>query len=57
MVEKAEAEVSKGTAEKRRTTGPTTPEIESEEEESIKTSISENESDCIIVASTRSKSR
>jgi len=57
IVEKAEAEASKGKAKKRRTTRATTPENESEEEEGIESSISESESDCIIVASTRSKSR
>jgi hypothetical protein len=57
VVEKAEAEASKGKAKKRRAIRATTPEIESEEEESIESSISESEGDCIIVASTRSKSR
>jgi hypothetical protein len=53
VVEKAEAEASKGKAKKRRTTKATTPEIEEEEEESIEEDISESESDCIIVASSR----
>jgi fructose-1-phosphate kinase PfkB-like protein len=35
----------------------TTPEIEEEEEEDIKEDISESESDCIIVASSRSRSK
>jgi hypothetical protein len=42
---------------KRRTIKATTPEIEEEEEESIDEDISESKSDCIIVASSRSKSR
>jgi hypothetical protein len=53
VVEKAEAEASKGKAKKRRTTKAITPEIEEEEEESIKEDISESESDCIIIASSR----
>jgi hypothetical protein len=57
LVEKAEVEASKGKTKKKRTTRATTPEIESEEEEDIENSIYESESDCIIVASTRSKSR
>jgi mannose-1-phosphate guanylyltransferase len=57
VVEKAEAEASTGKAEKRRTIKATTPEIEEEEEESIDEDISESESNCIIVASSRSKSR
>jgi hypothetical protein len=53
LVEKAEAEASKGKAKKRRTTKATTPEIEEEEEEDIEEDISESESDCIVVASSR----
>ena len=54
LVEKAEAEASKGKAKKRRTTKATTPEIEEEEEEGIEESIYESESDCIVVVSRRS---
>jgi hypothetical protein len=57
LVEKAEVEASKGKAKKKRMTRATTPEIEDEEEEDIENSIYESESDCIIVASTRSRSR
>jgi hypothetical protein len=53
LVEKSEAEASKGKTKKKRTTNTTTPEIEEEEEESIEEDISESESDCIIVASSR----
>jgi hypothetical protein len=53
LVEKAEAEASKGKAKKRRTTKATTPEIEEEEEEDIEEDISESESDCIVVVSCR----
>ena len=54
VVKKAEVEVSKGKSRKRRTTKVITPEIEEEEEEGIKESIYESESDCIIVVSRRS---
>jgi hypothetical protein len=54
LVEKAEAEASKRKSKKRRTTRAITPEIEEEEEEDIENSIYESESDCIIVASSRS---
>jgi hypothetical protein len=54
LVEKAEAEASRGTAKKTRTTSDTTPEIEDKGEEDINEEIYESESDCIIVASTRS---
>ena len=57
VVEKAEAEASKGRSKKRRTAKATTPEIIEEEEEDIENSIYESESDCIIVASRRSKSK
>jgi hypothetical protein len=57
IVEKAEAEVSKGKAKKRRTTRAMTPEIGDEEEEGIEESIYESENDCIIVASSRLNSR
>jgi hypothetical protein len=57
LVEKEEAEASKGKVKKRRTTRATTPKDEDEEEEDIENNIYESESDCIIVASTRSISR
>jgi hypothetical protein len=57
VVEEAEKEVSKRKTKKRRTIKAITPEIEEEEEEHIKEDISESESDCIIVASSRSKSK
>jgi hypothetical protein len=56
-VEEAEAEASKGKSKKRRTTRATTPEIEDEDEEDIENSMFESESDCIIVASSRSNPR
>jgi hypothetical protein len=55
LVEEAEVEASKGKSKRRRTTRATTPVIEDEGEEGIKESIYESESDCIIVASSRSK--
>jgi hypothetical protein len=57
LVEEAEVEASKGKTKKRRTTKVITPEIEEEEEEGIEEDISESKSDCIIVASSRSKSK
>jgi hypothetical protein len=54
---KAEVEALKRKAKKRRTIKASTPEIKEEEEESIDKDISESKSDCIIVASSRSKSR
>jgi hypothetical protein len=57
LVEEAEVEASKRKTKKRRTTKAITPEIEEEEEEHIKEDTSESRSDCIIVASSRSKSR
>lgn len=44
-------------SKKRRTTRATTPEFEDEREEGIDEDIYESESDCIIVASSRSKSK
>jgi hypothetical protein len=44
----------KGKSKKRRMTRATTPEIEDQGEEGIEESIRESESDCIIVASSRS---
>jgi hypothetical protein len=57
LVEEAEVEASKGKSKKRRITKAITPEIEDEEEEGIENSIYESESDCIIVASSRSISK
>jgi hypothetical protein len=57
VVEKAEAEALKRKAKKRRTARATTPEIGDEEEEDIKENTSESESNCIIVASSRLKSK
>jgi hypothetical protein len=57
LVEKAEAEASKGKSKKRRTTKAIIPEIEEDEEEGMEEDISESESDCIIVASSTSKSK
>ena len=57
LVEEAEVEASKGKSKRRRTVRATTPIIEDEEEESIEESIYESESDCIIVASSRSNLR
>jgi hypothetical protein len=57
LIEKAEVEVSKGKVKKRRITRATTPKDEDEEEEDIENNIYKSESDCIIVASTRSISR
>lgn len=57
LVEEVEAEALKGKSKKRRMTRAKTPEIEEEEEEGIEESIYESESDCIIVASSRSKSK
>jgi anionic cell wall polymer biosynthesis LytR-Cps2A-Psr (LCP) family protein len=56
-VEKAEVEALKKKSKKRRTTKAITPEIEEEEEEDIEEETSESKSDCIIVASSRSKSK
>jgi hypothetical protein len=57
LIEEAEVEASKGKTKKRLTTKVITPEIEEEEEEGIEEDVSESESDCIIVASSRSKSK
>jgi polynucleotide 5'-kinase involved in rRNA processing len=57
LTEEVEVEASKGKSKRRRTTRATTPVIEDEEEEGIEESIYESESDCIIVASSRSKRR
>ncbi|KAM0705427.1 hypothetical protein Q7P35_008217 [Cladosporium inversicolor] len=55
LVEEAKAEASKGKSKKRRTTRAKTPEIEDGEEEEVEASISEGESDFIIVTSTKSR--
>jgi hypothetical protein len=57
IVEKAEAEALKRKTKNRQTAKATTPEIEEEEEEDIKEDMSDSESDCIIVASSRSRSK
>jgi hypothetical protein len=57
LVEEAEAEVSKKKSKKRQTTKAIIPETNEEEEEDIKDDTSESESNCIIVASSRSKSK
>jgi hypothetical protein len=57
LVEKAENKVSKRKTKKRQMTKAITPEIEEEEEEHIEEDTSESESDCIVVASSRSKSK
>jgi 50S ribosomal subunit-associated GTPase HflX len=57
LVKEAEVEVLKGKSKRRRTIRTTTPIIEDKEEEGIKESIYESESDCIIVASSRSNPR
>jgi hypothetical protein len=54
VVEKAEAEVSKRKTKKRRIAKATTLETEEEEEEGIKSNTSESESDCIVIASSKS---
>jgi hypothetical protein len=57
LVEEAEVEASKGKSKKRGIMRAITPEIEDEGEEGIEESIYESESDCIIVASSRSNLR
>jgi hypothetical protein len=57
VVKKAEAEASKEKLKKRRTIKAIIPEIKEEEEEGIEEDISKSESDCIIVASSRLKSK
>lgn len=57
LVEKAEAEASKGKVKKRRITRATSLEDKDEEEEDIENSIYKSESDCMILASSRSKSK
>ena len=57
LVEEAENKASKRKTKKRRTTKAITPEIEEEEEEHIEEDTSESESDYIIVASSRLKSK
>ncbi|KAM0689948.1 hypothetical protein Q7P36_008715 [Cladosporium allicinum] len=55
LVEEAENKALKRKTKKRRIIKAITPEIEEEEEEHIEEDTSESESDCIIVASSRSK--
>ena len=57
LVEEAENEALKRKMKKRRTTKAITPEIKEEEDEHIEEDTYERESDWIIVASSRSKSR
>jgi hypothetical protein len=53
VVEKAEVEVAKKKAKKKRTIGSRTPEIESEVDEALEDSPSDFSDDCIIVAARR----
>jgi hypothetical protein len=55
LVEEAEAEALKGKLKKKRIARAEALEIEDEREEGIEESIYKSESDCIIVASSRSK--
>ena len=55
LVEEAEAEALKGKLKKKQTARAEALEIEDEREEGIEESIYKSESDCIIVASSRSK--
>jgi hypothetical protein len=57
LVEEAEVEASKRKTKKRQTTKAITPGIKEEEEEHIKEDTFKSRSNCIIVASSRSKSR
>jgi hypothetical protein len=57
LVEEAEAEASKGKSKKRRTTKAIISKIEEEEEGDNEGDMSESGSDCINVASSRSKSK
>ena len=57
LVKEAEVEALKGKSKRRRMMRATTPIIEDKEEEGIEESIYESESDCIIVASSRSNPR
>ena len=57
IVENAEAEASKRKGKRSRTTRGITPEIEEDDEEGVENDRYESESDCIIVASSRSKSK
>ena len=57
LIKEAEVEASKGKSKRRRMTRAITPIIEDKEEEGIKESIYKSESDCIIVASSRSRSK
>jgi hypothetical protein len=57
LVEEAETKASKGKSNSIRTTRVITPKIEDGEEEGAEESIYESESDCITVASSRSRSK
>jgi hypothetical protein len=57
LVEEVENKALKRKTKKRRTIEAITPEIEEEEDKHIKEDTSKSESNCIIVASSRSKSR
>jgi hypothetical protein len=57
LVEEAEIEASKRKSKKKRIVESTTPGIEEEEEEDIESNSPESESDCIIVASSKSVSK
>ena len=57
LIKEVEVEVLKGKSKKRQIIRAVPPKIEDEEEEGIKDSIYKSESDCIIIASSRSKSK
>jgi hypothetical protein len=57
LIEKAEAEASKGKSKRRRITEATNPELEDEEDRGSEEDVYESEGDCIIVASSRSDIR
>ena len=57
LVKEVENKVLKRKMKKRQTTKAITPEIKEEEEEHIKEDTSKSKSDCIIIASSRSKSK
>jgi hypothetical protein len=57
LVEKAEAEASKGKSKRRRITEATNPELEDEEDRGSEEDVYESEGDYIIVASSRSDIR
>jgi hypothetical protein len=57
LVEEVDTEVSKRQSSIRRIISTITPEIEDNKEEDIRNSIYESETDCVIVASSRSNLR